>query len=490
MSGFVVLSGGGSALTPPANPADDGKLAVASAGDLTYLGGSAVGQVPRWTAGGVAFGALDLADTDAVTGALPVANLGGFGAAGSVLLSTGAAWAAGAVDLADTDAVTGRLPVDNLALGAARSVLTSNAVANSWSATPNVDGIYVGVTLPTVGAVRFAHGTAVTSRNSINTADRGLIDFGSTVADQWTVGDGNAAGQIRTNSTGIGLLTAGANRVTIQGTTITVSAGVNINFASTHAAPTINQNNVTGVGATASDLTIQAQNATGGGASIGGDLILTGGSGATNGLVYLQTAGVSRLSLSDTAVESLVSIFRFDEAIGNCSISIQESSAGPTNQLTVSGQNSGAGNNDGGRLVLVGGTAAGTGKGRGVAIGTESINTTLVEVTEVTSSQPIVSLCRGAVITATEMPANTGAQVIYVGDATTPPTANSVDGHIYYGTGGVPAWRTEAGNIVVLSAVSAATASAGGGAAVPLTVSEFLTLTYNGNTRKIALFAA
>jgi hypothetical protein len=98
---------------------------------------STVGQVLRVTgAATYAWGALDLADADAVTGLLPVANGGsgvgtlsgilqGNGVAafsaiansstvGQVLRVTGAStYAWGALDLADADAVTGALPITN-----------------------------------------------------------------------------------------------------------------------------------------------------------------------------------------------------------------------------------------------------------------------------------------------------------------------------------------------------------------------------------------
>lgn len=84
---------------------------------ISTAGGSlAVGKVLRVTGAATAdWGAVDLADTDAITGLLPLANLTGGSAVGQVLRNTGGnvpAW--GALDLADTDAVTGVLPVANI----------------------------------------------------------------------------------------------------------------------------------------------------------------------------------------------------------------------------------------------------------------------------------------------------------------------------------------------------------------------------------------
>lgn len=572
MSGFINTGGGGGGgLTPPANPGDDGFVAIANAGDLIYVGGTAAGEAliwngtdwvsgavdladanaitgdlplanlggvgppdavlisngANWLAGQVsltagvtgllplanlgggfgaagnvlvsngaswAAGAVNLADTDAVTGALPLANLGGFGAAGSVLRSTGAAWASGQLDLADTDAVTGRLPVDNLALGPARSVLTSNAVANSWSATPNVDGLYIGATLPTTGAERWAHGTNVVARNSGNTADREVIDFGATTADQLTVGGSNAVTAVRSSSGGVFIQTVGSSRVSFTGTAMNMQAGVNMSFVGTHTGPTISQANNTTAGATASDMTIQAQNATGGGASIGGDLFLTSGSGTTNGHTYLQTAGVNRLDVSDTILESLVATFQFDGNVGACSIS-QEAppGAGAGSTMSITAQNAGgAGNDEGGRLDLSGGTGTGTGRGRGVTMSVERGGAgagTNLELTQLTNATTILSLFLDARLTSTQMPANSGDRVAFVGDRGSEPAANPVGGHIYWSVGGVPAWRTAAGDIAIWSLTAAATAT-GGAASIPVLAVEYLTFTYNGNVRKIALFAA
>jgi hypothetical protein len=114
---------------------------------------STVGQVLRVTgAATYAWGALDLADADAVTGLLPVANGGsgvgtlsgilqGNGVAafsaiansstvGQVLRVTGAStYAWGALDLADTDAVTGALPITNGGTGQTSASAAFNALS-------------------------------------------------------------------------------------------------------------------------------------------------------------------------------------------------------------------------------------------------------------------------------------------------------------------------------------------------------------------------
>lgn len=153
----------------------DGQILQRVAGALTWTtvsvgtlgGGSAVGQVLINTVGNVpAWGAVDLADTDAVTGLLPFANFANgaansvFGrAAGSIGVMASIAASAdgqvlrmaagsvgfGAVDLADADAITGLLPFANIASLAALSVLgrSGNTLGVMAAITGTADQVLV-----------------------------------------------------------------------------------------------------------------------------------------------------------------------------------------------------------------------------------------------------------------------------------------------------------------------------------------------------------
>jgi hypothetical protein len=80
---------------------------------------------------------------------------------------------------------------------------------------------------------------------------------------------------------------------------------------------------------------------------------------------------------------------------------------------------------------------------------------------------------------------------LVIADALAEPTASTAGRMAFWSaTGGIPSFRTAAGNVWKNLCVSAATATAGGGAITPATVSEFLTCNFNGNVRKIALYAA
>lgn len=132
-AGAVNLTTQVTGLLPFANFADGSATSVlgraaGTVGVMASIASSADGQVMRRTAGVLAFGAVDLADTDAVTGLLALANLTGGSAVGQVLRNTGGnvpAW--GALDLADPDAITGLLPFANITSLAALSVLGRGA---------------------------------------------------------------------------------------------------------------------------------------------------------------------------------------------------------------------------------------------------------------------------------------------------------------------------------------------------------------------------
>ena len=187
-------------------------------GTTVNAGGAlAVGQVLRATGAAAAeWGALNLADTDAVTGALPAVNqadqtmagdvsgstgsstvdairgtsvssAGGALVTGAVLRVTGVSscdW--GAVNLADTDAVTGVLPVGNVD---ATATPTASKIA-MWNASVYMGAtrFYGAGTVATAGLLAAANNVVVASaRNAANGANIALLTTDG--ADKLTVGD-------------------------------------------------------------------------------------------------------------------------------------------------------------------------------------------------------------------------------------------------------------------------------------------------------------
>lgn len=113
---------------------------------------------------------------------------------------------------------------------------------------------------------------------------------------------------------------------------------------------------------------------------------------------------------------------------------------------------------------------------------------TMVEATEIAVGQRVVSLAFGANLTTTQMPANTGDRVVFMADKATIPTADAVGGHVYCSDGGKPFWKFN-GTSLRLNGTSAS-ATAGGGAALPLTVATFLDVQIGGTQMKVPAFAA
>lgn len=208
-------------------------------------GGLAVGQVLRATGVSSAeWGALNLADTDAVTGVLPKGNqgvqdmlgdvtgstaaavvekingtsiltAGGSLLTGSVLRADGAAAADwGQLDLANTDAVTGVLPVGNQAAQVMGGDVTGTTAASVVAKVNATTVSTAGGALAT-GAVLRVTGAA--------TADWGAVNLADTDAVTGTLPAGNQAAQ--TMGGDVSGTTAAATVAKVNATTITTAGG-------------------------------------------------------------------------------------------------------------------------------------------------------------------------------------------------------------------------------------------------------------------------
>jgi hypothetical protein len=188
-------------------------------------------QVLRRSGTSVAFGAVNLASTDAVTGDLPFSNLAqgsalsvlgvtgnatadnasiAAGTDNQVLRRSGTALAFGAINLASTDAVTGDLPFTNIAQIAGLSVAgrsansTGDLAAITAAADHNVlrrSGTTIGF-----GAINLAQSGAVTGTLAAGNGGTGITSLGAGVAT-WlgTPSSANLATAV-TDETGSGLL--------------------------------------------------------------------------------------------------------------------------------------------------------------------------------------------------------------------------------------------------------------------------------------------
>lgn len=196
-------------------------------------------------------------------------------------------------------------------------------------------------------------------------------------------------------------------------------------------APTVSQVDVTSSSG-AQPLTIGAQNNNGSGA--GGILNLRGGSsgGGPRGAVNI----ISGLLTFDTSIFSPF---------------ITHASASSATNMTIRAQGTTGTNTAGGTLILEGGQRNGTAAQGGARLGfyNGGVMTEAVDLYN-SGSNRVLSLCRGAAITSTQMPANTGDLVVYLGNATTVPTANPVGGGILYENAGVLTYRSTTGVVTVL----------------------------------------
>ncbi len=213
-----------------------------------------------------------------------------------------------------------------------------------------------------------------------------------------------------------------------------------------------------------------------------------------NTTALVDIAGTAQLTVNTTRVEHHPSEISWDRGVASPILTQQPKiTDGNAQNLWVRAQTVNATTGNGGTLLLSGGKPSGASLRGGVQMclninDIAASQETMVEAAEVASGRRVVSLARAAAITTTQMPANTGDQVIYVADAGTNPSAGAVSGHIYYSDGARPAWRFSGINLRLNG--TSTTASAGGGAAVPANVDRFLSIDIGGTTLKIPAFAA
>jgi hypothetical protein len=128
--------------------------------------------------------------------------------------------------------------------------------------------------------------------------------------------------------------------------------------------------------------------------------------------------------------------------------------AGNPNELFVRAQGATSGGNTGGTLVLQGGRREGAGNCGGVGLELNVDDGTfyrMFEVAHLANARRITVLNRGAGISTTQMPTDTGDLVLYLGNAATVPTANPVSGGILYVSNGTLMYRGPSGSITTLA---------------------------------------
>jgi hypothetical protein len=166
----------------------------------------------------------------------------------------------------------------------------------------------------------------------------------------------------------------------------------------------------------------------------------------------------------------------------------QLNTTGSSQNMILRAQGSTAGNNNGGIHRARGGRTNGTGLMGGVSLELNADDSTvhvMAQVANVVGSNRVMSLCFGSLLTAVQMPANTGDRVIFIGDRNTAPSANAVGGHIYYSENGRPAWRFNGLNLRIDDVAATATA---GSIPSPGDFFGFLSIDISGTTVKVPYF--
>jgi hypothetical protein len=183
----------------------------------------------------------------------------------------------------------------------------------------------------------------------------------------------------------------------------------------------------------------------------GNNLLIGTSSGSGGTYVYASTsvvlspAGGSTWTFGSTQLQ-------IEQAKATPSIiQAARSSDVATTTLSITAQSAfvtAATNVNGGALRLQGGAAKtdGTTGLRGpVRLELSTAGVVMAEVAELAVGQRATVLNRGAAITATELPANAGDLVTYVGNAATAPTASPVSGATLYASGGILLQRASTG---------------------------------------------
>lgn len=127
---------------------------------------------------------------------------------------------------------------------------------------------------------------------------------------------------------------------------------------------------------------------------------------------------------------------QFDPAVTTPKINQTDSTTGSGATLQINAQGTNVASATGGLLLLGGGDSTngtpGVRNGIRMRLGVATANTTMLELVEVAVGRRVLGLISFGNITTTQMPANTGDGVAFLGNAATNPTANPTLGLILY----------------------------------------------------------
>lgn len=335
--GDVTALAGDNTLTIAAGVIIDSKISAGAAIAVTKLaGGSAIGQVLRNTSGNVpAWGAVDLADPDAVTGLLGFANMASLNglsvlgrAASTSGVMAGIPGTANQVLRVDSGATTlgfGNITGAIIDLNTitysrlAQSVGAPSILGRGSASNGNIGEISAvtdGHTLRRIGgalsfgALDLADPDAVTGQlptanlaNGVN----GRVLVTVAAAATWGAAIGNSTDAFSYNGLTHTFQVAGTTTLTLNSISIKPSVSA-FTFLNTVASPVIGQDTRTTAAAVGENFRVEAMDVTGTGATVGGglhmraghstngtggDVILTAGDGVTRRGTFTVKSGSS-----------------------------------------------------------------------------------------------------------------------------------------------------------------------------------------------------
>ena len=234
----------------------------------------------------------------------------------------------------------------------------------------------IRVTPVSAGTTAITYAGTVTAANINQTTTGGATGAPMTIQAQnaattggllaLTSGTGTTAGNVDIQIGGVSKLLTTPTQFTLNNSTV--------QWASSITSPVINQAANVTLNGTAQNLTISAQNATGGGTSTGGSLILNAGTGATNGNIRMAVGSSTAIGFTVNPTGTTTTNYVAGVTAINYVQSNNTSTGGATMQFTA--QTTTADGYTGGILGLSAGNATGTtGTGGSVNISSGTGNT-------------------------------------------------------------------------------------------------------------------
>lgn len=221
--------------------------------------------------------------------------------------------------------------------------ITAATAANPVQITVSTPTTFVTGQSVTINGITGTIGTDPT--NGLNGKTFSIVVLNTT---QFTLTGSNGTGLAYTS--GGTVTTNNVHSFQVGGNTQVEIGAPFVRFPSSIIAPFILQSTAA-VSTSGQNMTIQSQNA-GLGGSNGGNLTLTTGTGTTNGLINLQTGGVTRVTLSDTTETHIHQTITFANTIANPIITQDTTSSAAGTTLTVQAQATSLAASAGGNLAL------------------------------------------------------------------------------------------------------------------------------------------